>query len=609
MTKYSNKLSSYSLIIICLFISVYRLNNVNKKEMSWDVLGYYLPLPATFIHDQPMLDDITWIKTINEKENLTATLYQISENDKGEPMYVFLFGMALLFLPFFFLGHGIAAFTDNPMNGFSAPYQYAMVIGAVFYTIIGLIYFRKILRHFFSEQLSALIMLIIVFGTNYIHHLTLHDLETVNILFMMMCILVWNTIKWHEGQKLKNMLAIGICIALVTLVKPSEAIIALVPLLWNVTSFKTLKEKMALLLLNKKSLFIVIIVVLLMVLPQMLYWHAKTGHFIYDSYKNPGVGLDIFSPHIFNVLFSYRKGWMIYTPVMLFALWGFYFLYKNNKNIFYSILIYFLISFYIICSWSYWYYGAAFSCRPVITIYPLLAICLGYFILFIQQQRAFIKNTFALVVILCIFLNQFQWWQLKNYILDPYRTTEEYYWATFLETSVDDSDKELLSVYRDFSGKPVFEHPEKYYSYVLTQDPFNDAKDVNIQTDSLNNRFYKMLPEQEFYLMKQCTYKELTKKDHAWIRTTMDVRYPDNFSGSLPCLVMTMEYKGGVYGYLAPEIKIDSSKNKWYTLTFDYLTPEPRTTKDIFKCYVWKRGSSTFDIDNFKIEVFEPKNP
>ena len=172
---------------------------------------------------------------------------------------------------------------------------------------------------------------------------------------------------------------IGISITLIGLIKPTEAIIVLFPLLWNVTSKQLLFEKVNLLKRYKKQLIYTVLICLLIALPQISYWYIKTGHIIYDSYKNPGVGLDLTSPHILNILFSYRKGWLIYTPIMLFSLIGFYHLFQNSKDIFYACFIYFISSFYIISSWSEWWYGAAFSVRPLITLYPILAISLGYF--------------------------------------------------------------------------------------------------------------------------------------------------------------------------------------------------------------------------------------
>ena len=83
----------------------------------------------------------------------------------------------------------------------------------------------------------------------------------------------------------------------------------------------------------------------------------------------------------------------------------------------------------------------------MITLYPILAISLGYLLVFLKDRKLIIRALFTAIVIFFIFLNQFQWWQLKHYILDPYRTTKEYYWATFLKTKVTEElteRKELL---------------------------------------------------------------------------------------------------------------------------------------------------------------------
>ena len=130
-------------------------------------------------------------------------------------------------------------------------------------------------------------------------------------------------------------------------------------------------------------------------------------------------------------------------------------MYKKNKNLFTSSFVYFLLSFYIISSWTEWWYGAAFSIRPLIATYPILGISLGYFILYLKEQNKIYKISFTVLTLFIIFLNQFQWWQLNNYILEPYRTTKAYYLATFLKTTVSEEDKKLLLVNRDFSGGKI----------------------------------------------------------------------------------------------------------------------------------------------------------
>lgn len=591
-------LSFITLGLICLFISFYRLNNVNEKEISWDILGYYLYLPSTFIYHEPLLKDIGWLEKINKEKDLAGTLYMVSSNDEGKPIYFFLMGMALFYLPFFFIGHVSASLLGFPPDGFSLPYQYAMVVGGIIYTIIGLIFLRKILKHFFSEGISSLVMLILVFGTNYIHHLTLKNLETGTVLFMLASIIIWYTIKWHQNQKTKYLIIIGSSITLAGLVKPSEIIIILLPLLWNVYSIQSFKEKLRLIAINRKAVLITAIISLLIALPQISYWLIRTGHLFYDSYKNPGVGLDFLSPHIAEVLISYRKGWLLYTPVMIFALIGFYFLYKNNRKIFPALITYFVVSFYVIASWSEWWYGSSFSIRPLITVYPVLAICLGYFLLQVQKEKTILKALIGSVIVLLMLLNQFQWWQLKNNILEPYRTTKAYYWATFLKTSVTDTDKELLLVNRSFTGFTLFDHKEKYAQSILKEQDSS-------KNDS--NQFYTLSPDQEYLPFFEKPYSALTNKDHIWMIATLDIRFPENFEGPLPCLVMTMERKEGVYGYLAPEIKIDSAKGQWRKFQVTYLTPEIRNTKDRFKCYIWNRGKTSFAIKYLKLDRFEKK--
>ena len=91
--------SSFSLQILVALISlilVFRLSNVSEKEMSWDVFGYYLPLPATFIYNDPLMEDRVWVEELNKEKQLTDTLYQISSTPDGKSMYFFLLGMAII---------------------------------------------------------------------------------------------------------------------------------------------------------------------------------------------------------------------------------------------------------------------------------------------------------------------------------------------------------------------------------------------------------------------------------------------------------------------------------------------------------------------------------
>lgn len=587
--------SSTNLIFIgiILFLASYRIGHVDKHETSWDVFGYYLYLPATFVHHDPMLNDIEWIKKANSNQEIAGTLYMISSNDTGEPMYFFLMGMSILYLPFFFIGQIFASLLGYPLNGLSPPYQYALVMGGIIYTVIGLVYLRKILHLYFNRKLTTILLLILVFGTNYIHHLTLKNLETVNFLFTLITILIFHTIRWHENNKLKDLLIIGICFSLIGLIKPTEGLIILFPILWKVYNKQTLLSKIKLIIKFKKQFIITGIICFLIVLPQILYWYVKSGHFIYDTYKNPGVGLDLLRPHLLNTLFSYRKGWLIYTPVMIFALIGFRYFYKEQKEYFFAYFVYFIISFYIISSWSEWWYGAGFSLRPVIALYPILFIMLGFLLKNLKNLKLYIVSSF---IILFVFFNQFQWWQLKNYILDTYRTTKEYYWSTFLSTSVTPQERELLMVERSFDGKMLFNNPEKY--------KVAKTKKIKIKRD---------LNQEEFFDLVKINFSEITEKDHLWIESKVDYFKSDSNSTLPVYLVVTMENKAGDYGYFTFDLSNDSTivkekQGNWKSLSGFYMTPEIRNaSKDFFKCYIWNPNKTKDIIKNIEFKFYERK--
>lgn len=596
-SHFTSSLSFRTLLLLCSLILVFRLCNISEKETSWDVLGYYLPLPATFIYEDPLMENREWIQQVNEERQLTDTLYQLSSTPDGRPMYFFLLGMAMLFLPFFLLGHGCAFVLDYPMDGFSMPYQVAMVVGGLLYTFVGLYFLRKILLHFFPEKLSSIVLLILVLATNYSHHLTLKNLETVNVLFLFVSILIWNTIQWHKNQRLVNLMGIGISITFMSLVKPSEILIVLLPLFYGVYNKATLKEKLKLINQHKNQFFWTILICILIASPQMSYWYVKTGSLFYDSYINPGVGLDVFSPYVIDSLFSFKKGWFVYTPVMLLSVIGFYFFLKKRREIALSFFLYFIFTSYIIFSWTEWWYGAAFSNRPLITVYPILAVSLGFFLQFLGTKSTAIKVFFTLFISAATLLNQFQWWQLRNGILDPYRMTKEYYLATFLKTSVTEEDRALLSVYRNFDGQHEFTQKEQY-NLIAT---FPIASTTASAGFTLN-------PTKEFSPTFEKSFETLTNKDHIWVEVLVRYKNQEIDPHNLPLVVTHMNRKEGAYGYASSRLAVDNDaatnviEHKSY-----YMTPHIRNGKDGLKIYLWNKEKIDIEIQQMVVKIYEHK--
>ncbi len=607
-----NRISLTVLFLIFVLIVVLRYITLLPNELSWDVFGYYLYLPSTFIHHDPMLKDISWIEAANAKYNISASLYQVELGPKNTTVYFFLIGMAILYAPWFFMAHIVAGVMGYPQDGFSIPYQHMIALGCLLYTLTGLWYWRKILLRFFSDQTTALIMIIVVLGTNYLHFVTIKNLETAHFIFALNAILIWNTLRWHEIQKQKYMLAIGLIIALTTLVKPSEVLAIIIPVLWGIYDKESYKAKLKLVLTYKNQVLIAIGAAFLLMLPQIVYWKISTGQFIYDSYKNPGVGLDLLRPHIINILFSFRKGWLLYTPVMVFALAGFVFLHKKKREYFPVLAVNFIVSFYIIASWTEWWYGAGYSVRPMVATYAVLSIPLGFTLNRIGSLKIPFRAAFVLLIFLLLALNLFQMWQMNNYILDPYRTTKAYYFAVFGKTHVSDADRKLMRINRSMDGIDIFpgdsgftKKPILYYDFKTKIKGYEKNYDYDINA---KNEIMRLDSNLNFSPGIRMHFNDLTSKGYAWVRASVDILIPEGYNEELPCLTITIDRKNGVYGYRTACIDPKNvTYNGWVTVKLDYLTPELRSGKDYVQSYIWHRGKKPIYIDNYKIDLYEPR--
>ena len=150
-----------------LLASVVRLsyhsnNSTNGyNATSWDALGYYIYLPGFIIYED--VKKLDWFADIDSIYNVSGgQFYQAVELDDGDHVFKYLGGVAILELPFFLIGHAVALATDYPADGFSAPYQYAIIWGAVLWFLFGLWVLKWVLRRYFTDGITALTMLLLV---------------------------------------------------------------------------------------------------------------------------------------------------------------------------------------------------------------------------------------------------------------------------------------------------------------------------------------------------------------------------------------------------------------------------------------------------------------
>jgi hypothetical protein len=418
---------------VFVFITVSRDWSRDNKVIVADVVSYYAYLPATFIFNDLKLE---------HRETYDKGLFWPEPLPDGNKVIKTSMGMSILYSPFFFLAHGVAKLFGWEAYGYSAVYKIGLLASSFFYLFIGLFFLRRILKNYFSEQITAVTIITVVLGTNFLNYATYDACMSHLYNFALINIFIWSTIQWYKSPRLFNLILLGLLSGLITLVRPSNIIVLVFFFVYGVYTKETFRQRV-ILIFKKFHWFLLMALAFVMVwIPQFIYWWEITGHFIVNSY--PDEQFYWGNPHLIDGFFSYRKGWLIYTPVMIFALLGIPFLFKRMKEFSWSILLFISIATYIIVSWWCWWYGGSFGMRSFIDYYGLLAIPMA---LLFTELWSFRKHT-KILVLSIVFLSLSQ----NIFFLEKYKRSSFHYdsmskaafWHSFWHLNPQEGYWELL---------------------------------------------------------------------------------------------------------------------------------------------------------------------
>ena len=480
------------------------------SAISYDVSGYYWYLPSFLIYKDPAKQKFA--PQIIEKYNPQPEFHQAYLHKNGNYIMKYSAGMALLYSPWFATGHLIAKIGGYPADGFSLPYDACLLIGSVLVALLGLFMLRSVLRQFYEDKIVAWVIALVFFGTHYFLYATHDAAMPHSYLFTLQCFILYCTIHWYRQASWRYSIGIGIGIGLVALARPTELLMAFIPIFWAIHSKISWGERRIIWQKNWQKLALAVFIVALIGSIQLVYWKIFAGTWLEYSYQDQG--FSFLNPHILDFTFSYRKGWLIYTPLMAFTIWGFRYLYQQYPKIFWGIAIYCFLHYYIAASWDVWAYGGGFGQRTMIQAYPCFAFALAALLKHLQQQKW--SWVIHLLLMCCVVLNLFQIWQTRQpYLFETENMNKTFFWKVFGKTKAEMEDQLLLDINHEFTGEPK-------NLLVAVNESYEEAADTNM----LSTRYARTgqyatfsSPEQEFSVSSTVTANaELEKKE--WIRVS-----------------------------------------------------------------------------------------
>ncbi|MDP3463080.1 MAG: hypothetical protein Q8S18_09850 [Bacteroidales bacterium] len=600
--------SKMVILTIAIVITYINFNNHiwlrDKKAIAHDVLAYYSYLPAAFIYQ-----DLTFAFIDENPEFFKDKMYNSKTSD-GSRYQKMTMGLAFMFLPFFLAGHASALLFGFEASGYSVPYYFFVVFSSLAWLVLGLFFLRKILLEFFPDWLTAVTMTIVVFATNLLYYTTLEATMPHAYNFALVAVFLWLTISWYRNPTRQKAVLLGLVIGMIVLIRPVNGIIALVFILYGIKSLDDIGLRVRFFIKKIPHLLLITGFSFLVVLPQLIFWKVNTGNWLFYSYG--GEGFFFNNPQIIGGLFSYRKGWLIYTPVMIFALIGFLTLKGKLGDFRLPFLVYFPLGFYVIFSWWCWWYGGSFGSRPMVDSYALLAIPLAGFISSAHQRSVWLRRALYLVFIFMMMLNFLQTYQYKKGIVHYDSMSKASYWYSFGKLKVDAAYWDLLEpvdykllIEGIYQTVPVrkktirgyastdFESVDKKGTSFMSSDGHYHFNGATFQTSSVSrsgNHSLLLFGEEkygagiDFYVRTNEKYR-LT----VW-------KHPANANAALTIV----SYNASDFTkVLVDPVEIDA--DGWGKI--EIMATLPDTLKEFkFKAFVWNRSLDTVYFDDLKIE-------
>lgn len=424
-------LNKYAILIIAIVL-VFCASNINWGGTRWksivlsDGKGYYAYLPALFIyHDL----NLGFYDKIEQDYYYKNTYYDYRASDaQGHVIDKYFCGTALLMLPFFLIAHVLSFTLGLPVDGYSMLYPIFINIATIFYLTVGLFYLKRLLRFFTPHpDIITFVLIAFVFGTNLFYYaITEPAMSHVYSFFCITALIYYFkylTITFNR----QNLFLFAVFLGLIVLIRPINGLV-LLALPFICDSPKQLISLISSFLKNIYQTIVSMIIVLGIISLQFIIYKLQTGQFFIDAYSYEHFNWS--KPEFINILFSYKKGLFVYTPIILLSFAGLIHLFKQNRYQLFTFLGFFILLTYVLSSWWCWYYGGSFGLRAYIEFYALFAILMTIALTTITNK--WFKKSYYSLIVIAIIICMIQTYQYRYYQIHWSEMTKEKYWDVFL---------------------------------------------------------------------------------------------------------------------------------------------------------------------------------
>jgi len=307
----------------------------------------------------------------------------------GQVPNSYAYGTALLWLPFFLLAHLLSFLFSLPINGYSVLYVFFVNLASWLFGWGAFLIIYLNLKKFFSQPAAFWSALGIYLATPFVYYQFFEPSMSHSASLFIVTLFFHYLIKLYQNQPI-NFWLLALIIFLMVAVRWQNLLflITLAPIFFD--SLNNLK-------LTVKKIISILIPVLIFWLTQLLLWKQLYGYYFLQP---QGRGFIRPEFHGLYILLASNRGLLLWSPILILVLTGFYWLSKKSQFLFFIALSAFLVQWLINGSLNDLGGGDAFGARRFMETLPFLSLALSAL-----WEKIKIKKLIWLITIIFIFWN------------------------------------------------------------------------------------------------------------------------------------------------------------------------------------------------------------
>ncbi len=545
-------------IFSIIFLYIIRWNGYSgdnyQNIIKSDGIGYYNYIPSIINGDIG-------------KQIENSSFLQKTTNDSVVNKY--FIGTALVISPFVMPVYLFHSRENKTLDLYSEYYQKAISLAALFYALIGLLAFIKLLTLYkIDPKVKIFSLFALFFGTNLGYYTLIEPSMSHVYSFSFISIFLYKIKETNFSSKL-NIIVLAALLAIIVLIRPINILILFaIPFLTSNILIKLKKY-------NLKSYITFFIVFSSIISIQSFIWSAQTGNLFIWPYANEGFYFS--NPKVFDFLFSFRKGLFIYTPIALLSIAIFIIIHFKNTKTLLLAGVFIAIIIYALSSWWNWYYGDSFGSRVMI---EFLVFFLLLFAISLNKMKLRWRQLTMIIASILILTNIFQSYQYYYQIISPYDMNYEKYRYTFCKYG--NENKLILGGNNDI----IQYHKSK---------PITILKDSVKNTDNLSSKqsfeyiidANKLINYKSSFLIFSC---KINKLENDLSKVYWRISHKTNTTDE----ILLTQFKINEIPLLPNQSRINN---------YTYRLPKPHTITGDYKLSIVNISNNEFLISEFKIEL------